>query len=79
MEAVGHLRSASERGPLREFGKLVFFFLKRAVYKRSVGRGQGDGGIHGQSGVKGKNCARSTRAQYRGVDLEIFKINISRN
>lgn len=41
----------------------MFFFLKRAVYKRSVGRGQGaikgaERGpisVHGQRGVKGKN------------------------
>lgn len=60
MEAVGHLRSAaSERAEsasgIWEIG--VFFVVKRAVYKRSVGRGQrGEGAISArQSGVKGKN------------------------
>lgn len=55
MEAGGHLRSAASeraRGPLREFGKLVFFFVvKRAVYKRLVGRGQDGCGARGDLGT----------------------------
>lgn len=46
---------ARERGPHREFGKLVFFsVVKRAVYKRSVGRGQGAG--VGGDPARAKRC-----------------------